>query len=150
MSISPIPSRPSPTTRTPRLATTAVLLAALSTFLLPGCKATPAYQGGTHPVLATYRFRTLTAQLPATMRVPAVMAAARQALADRGYAVQFNRTEDDGKLIALPPGGGDFDRTVVRADEAPDGTWVQITIEPGGGQPRARAILDGILTRLGM
>jgi hypothetical protein len=117
---------------------------------MTGCKATPGYQGGHRAILATYRFRTLTADLPATVRVPAVVAAARQALADRGYAVRPARTEDEGTLEATAPEASDFERVVVSARLTSGGTRVQVTVEPLGDQAESRAILDGILGRLGL
>jgi len=127
-----------------------LVAAALVVAGMSGCRATPAYQGGQRSVLATYRFRRLTADLPPTVRVQAVVAAARQALAHRGYAVTPGTTEDSGRVLATAPSAGMLESVEVSARIVPDGTRVEIIIDPLGNQVESRAILDAILARLGM
>jgi len=91
----------------------------------------------------------LGADLPPEVRVPAVVAAARTTLLERGYAVQDTTvTEEAGEVTALPPGGGWFDRVVVSVRQSPKGTRVRIT-SPLGQHTRSSAVLDGVLARLG-
>jgi hypothetical protein len=116
-----------------------------------GCKAKAGYQGAERDVLAAYGVRKLRTELPATVRVPAVVAAADAALRDRGYAVASSHaTEDTGRVEAEPRGAGPLKSVVVTARVIPDGTRVEVMLKPWGDEAKSRAILDGILVRLGL
>ena len=118
---------------------------------LPGCRATPAYQGNQRDVLATFRFRRLSADLPPTVRVPAAVAASKAALLSRGYTVtSATTTEDKGHVDAVPADPGILESISVDVRETPSATRVQIIAEPIGSQTRSRLILDSILTNLGL
>ncbi len=119
--------------------------------LLAACQGTPAYQGSQRDVLATFRVRRLTADLPGTVRVPAVVAAAKSALLSRGYTITSSTaTEDAGQVEAAPAEAGLFESMSVYIRQSSNGTKVQIIAEPIGNQTRSRAILDAMLTELGM
>ena len=101
-------------------------------------------------MLATYQGRRLTADLPAEVRVPAVIAAARATLMQRGYAIQSeSATEDEGSISAAPPDPGVLESVEVGVKRAASGTHIRIIAQPLGSQARSRAILDGILANLG-
>lgn len=126
----------------------ALMIAAVS---LPACKARPAYQGADRSIVAAYRIRKLRTELPPSVRVQAVVLAADAALRDRGYAVTSSRaTEESGHIEAEPRGAGDFESVEVTARVIASGTRIEIRINPWGDEPKSRAILDGILARLGL
>lgn len=125
--------------------------AALALASLGGCKAKSGYQGSDRDVLAAYGVRKLRTELPATVRVQAVVAAADAALRDRGYGVtKSHATEDAGRVEAEPRTAGPLQSVVVTAKVIPDGTRVEVLMKPWGNEAKSRAILDGILVRLGM
>lgn len=118
---------------------------------LGGCKAKAGYQGSDRDVMAAYGVRKLRTELPATVRVPAVVAAADATLRDRGYGVtKSHATEDSGRVEAEPRTAGPLHEIVVTAKVIPDGTRVEVLMKPWGNEAKSRAILDGILVRLGM
>jgi hypothetical protein len=118
---------------------------------LAGCKAVPAQQGRGRQITAVYWQGTLWADLPPTRRVQGVVAASDAGLRDRGYAVTAVRsTEDVGRVAAEPQTAGPLESVVVDVQLTDDGTRVAITVKPFGDQARSRAILDAILTRLGL
>lgn len=123
----------------------------LSILAMGGCQGTPAYQGAQRDVLATYRVRRLTADLPGTVRVPAAVAAAKRALYSRGYTVTSSRvTEDSGEVEAAPADAGILESISIDIRLRGAGTRVQIIAEPVGSQTKSRAILDAMLTELGL
>lgn len=116
-----------------------------------GCKARAAYQGSDRSVMAAYGLRKLRTELPPTVRVPAVVAAADAALRDRGYAVTSSHaSEDAGRVEGEPRGAGVLESVVVSARLVADSTRVEVVIKPWGDEPKSRAILDAILIRLGL
>lgn len=128
-----------------------VAAGALAIGCLPACKAKPEIQGEERSVVAAYGVRKLRTELPMTVRVPAVIAAADAALRDRGYAVRSSRTtEDSGRVEGLPRGAGPLKSVVVMARVVPDGTRVEVLLKPWGDEEQSRAILDDILVRLGL
>lgn len=129
---------------------TRILSAVLVTAAAVGCRSRPAVHGSDQSLVATYRARTLHAVLPATVRVQAVVAAADIALRDRGYAVTGSRSGEDAGTVEGRPADPRFMESVaVHARVVPEGTRVLVRFEPLGDESRSRAILDGILTRLG-
>lgn len=124
--------------------------AALSALVASGCSSSHAYQGRGGEVLATYAGRTLTAELPPTVRVAAVVAAARQTMLGRGYAVRSSSaTDENGRVVAERAGAGFAERVVVGAKVVRGGTRVSVTVEPLGDEAESRTILDAVLARLG-
>lgn len=124
---------------------------ALALALLVGCKAKPGAQGTDRTIMAAYGVRKLRTELPPTVRVQAVVAAADGALRDRGYGVKSSHaTEDSGRVVGEARGGGPLQSVVVLSRVVPDGTRVEVLLKPWGDEERSRAILDDILVRLGM
>jgi hypothetical protein len=116
-----------------------------------GCQGTPAYQGSQRDILATYRVRRLTADLPGTVRVPAVVAVGRAVLMSRGYTVTTaNATEDAGQVEAEPADAGILESISIDIRQRGAGVRVQIIAEPIGSQTKSRAILDAMLSELGL
>ena len=121
----------------------------MSVVVLAGCRAEPKWQGR-GDVLAVYQYTTLTAEFPDQIAVPAVMASAESALRARGYSVTHSETtRDRGNVIAKGPSPDLLEKVVVNARLSRLGTRVEIRMDPVGGEPRARAILDDMLMRLG-
>ena len=115
-----------------------------------GCAGKQAYQGSGSTV-ATYQGSTLSAILPAEHRVPTVLAAAEQALRDRGYTIVSNAsTEDAGTLIARPPRYNTYPRMQIQAMVVGAGTRIELGYQPFGNEEVCRATLDAILARLGL
>lgn len=126
------------------------VLGGLALFGTAGCNRYPQMQGQTG-VVAVYRYPTLTADVPETTRVPAVIAAAEETFRARGYSVlQSSSTEESGLVQALPPRTGDYPRLTVVAVRVPSGTQIRISQEPYGSQELSRSLLDGVLARLGL
>lgn len=102
-------------------------------------------------MLATYRFRTLTSELPGDVRVPSLVAASEAALRRRGYAVRSSTsTEFNGAVDAVRHNADDLESLQVRIDARSSGsTRIEIRSEPLGDQAESRAILDAILAELG-
>jgi len=125
---------------------------ALGIALLTGCQAQHAYQGPRHDVLASYRFRTLTCSVEREVRVPAVVAAAEATLRERGYSVTNSRaSEETGEVEGEPFDPKILESVVVKAKMSKrQSTTIDVRIEPLGDQVRSRAILDGILSNLGL
>lgn len=124
-----------------------LLLAALA---LSGCRATPAYQGSNQQVLATYHYRNLSADLPPDTRIPAIAVAARATLLERGYSIESESiTEDHADFSAVPPNPDLFESLDVTIKQTNGGPQVRVTAQPLGDQPKSRAILEGILAKLG-
>jgi hypothetical protein len=118
---------------------------------LGGCKGTQAYQGSQRDILATYRVRRLTADLPGTVRVPAVVAVGKAVLMSRGYTVTTaNATEDTGQLEAEPVDARILESISIDIRQRGAGVRVQIIAEPIGSQTKSRAILDAMLSELGL
>lgn len=116
-----------------------------------GCQARPAAAGPDGRQTATYRGRTLTADLPRQVRVPSVAAAAEVALRHRGYAVtKAPTTEDFARVEGEPPKAGWGERVVVRARQTSAYTRVEVIAQPLGDQVLSRSLLDEMLANLGI
>ncbi|MEQ9096730.1 MAG: hypothetical protein RIE32_10755 [Phycisphaerales bacterium] len=135
----------------------AALLIALAVpaapLLVGGCQTSERYQGESRTV-ATWKGRTLSAEVPDAVGVPGAHYAAVEALQARGYAIVADEaTADRGYLAARGPDGtvlGDYRRVVVRTALTPAAVGVEISLEPAGDEVAARAILDDVLRRLGL
>lgn len=127
------------------------LLVAGAGVLATGCSPVVKAHGRQGTVEATYARRTLSATLPASARVPAVIAAAEETVRARGYSVERSTaTEEVGVLVARPPRTTDFPVITIDADVVPGATRVRLTVSPFGDQEMSRSILDGTLQRLGL
>ncbi|MCC6677416.1 MAG: DUF3568 family protein [Phycisphaerales bacterium] len=123
------------------------LIAAAAT---AGCRSTVESQGKSR-TSAAYSTGTLSADLPSTVRVQAVIAAAESALRDRGYTIGTRRAaEDSGFVEGKLPRPGLLEKTKVEARVSGGGTRVLVKVEPWGDEAASRAILDDLLKRLGM
>jgi hypothetical protein len=101
-------------------------------------------------VMAAYTVSGLEAQLPAGVSVLAVRAAAEAELRSRGYAiVSSTGTKDRARVVARGAGERRGDELVVTSRLTARATG--IAVDPGflGDEASARAVLDGVLTRLG-
>lgn len=142
--------RPRPCAGRPRLTT---LLAAVTGLLalLPAGACAPAPT--THAdgwIAAGYRGRTLSADLPARLDVPAVMAAAELELRARGYTItRSDISLDRGLIEARWAGARTFEKLVVTSRASHTATRVTLTAEPFGDEAASLSILDGMLQRLG-
>ncbi len=138
-----------------RLAITAALPAVLSVAALMGslgaCATTEVQTQGDSRTQASYTLPKLSASLPEWVTPRAVAAAAEQTLRDRGYAVTSSSvTTDSVKVIAKEPNTGPLKRHVVKASWNRSGSTISVKSDPFGDETRSRAILDGILARLGL
>lgn len=119
--------------------------------VLAGCSSQQAYPQSDRKLVATFRGRSLTADLPGEIRVPSVAAAAELALRHRGYGVTRSQTtEDFVKIEGEGPQSGFCEKVVIRARQIPSKTRVEIVAEPLGDQTLSRSILDEMLAGLGM
>lgn len=116
-----------------------------------GCQTRNAAQGSDRTVIASYRGRELTADLPPHIRVPSIAAAAEATLRHRGYGITTKAsTEDYARVEGEGPRAGVLERVIVRARQTPGKTRVQIVAEPLGDQTLSRSVLDEILASLGL
>ncbi len=100
---------------------------------------------------AAFSGRKLNIDLPGTVRVPAVVAAANEALRARGYTITASEADEArGRVVGEPHGARLLEQVNVgvRADDG--ATVVSILYEPFGNQKKSRRILDDILGRLGL
>jgi hypothetical protein len=122
----------------------------LATLPLGACEPTIRQQGQ-GGLLASYSGMTLTANLPEPARVPAIIAAADGVVRSRGYGVSTQKaTEEEGRLLALPPGSASYPRVWIHAARIEGGARIEINPQPWGDEDLARSLLDGILSRLGI
>src|SRR5262245_36128212 len=139
-----------------KLRTAARLFALLlSSALLTACSSQARTQGSNQDTVATYhatyRGWTLTTNLPAEARVPAVVAAAEQTLRARGYTITTSdSTEEEGEVVAHPPRTNNLPRIVIASARGVSSTTVDMRVEPFGDQELCRSVLDGMLQRMGM
>lgn len=115
-----------------------------------GCQKSVGQHGRERDIEATYALRTLEAQLGPEIQVLTVSAAAEQALRARGYTVTRTRGGGDHARIEARAGGeGSFDKVVIETWQGAGFTGVSVTREPWGDEAVSRALLDGVLRRLG-
>lgn len=142
-------SRHMSATRTRTIARSAA--AVLAPLWLASCTSAEVQKQGTHQTEASYALRSLTAALPEWVTPQAVAAAAEQTFRDRGYAVTSAvSTTDSVRVVAREPNTGSLKKIVVSATWHGGGSSVSVTSMPLGDQLRSRAILDGVLARLGL
>ncbi len=107
-----------------------------------------AHEYGGQRVVAQYSGRTLFAELPSSVRVGAVIAAADENFRSHGYTVlDKDSTDDEGRCVAHAP-GKDITRVVVRSKRGAHGTEVTVVYEPFGEEELSRYHFDGILQHL--
>lgn len=117
-----------------------------------GCQPSVSSQGQRRDVMAAYQFRTLEARLGPEVQVLTVKAAAEQALRSRGYVIAAASGGNDRcRVVARSSGDGDWDQLVIESwvADRPPATVVTVTCEPWGNEALSRAVLDGVLNRLG-
>ena len=135
----------------PMSRTRILVVAAAALMSLAGCRST---KYAAHPyagqrVVASYSGRTLFAELPAGVRVPAVIAAADENFRSHGYTVsEKESTDEDGRCVGYAPGRQGLPRGVVRCKRGGHGTEVRIVYEPFGEEELSRYIFDGVLGHL--
>lgn len=125
-------------------------LLAAGLVMLAGCERQYSLHGNSEDrIVAAYRGRTLSADLPPRAEPAAVLAAAEQVFRGRGYTIVEHRsTKDEGMIAATPPGKATMPRMFVRAAPSKFGTLVELSYEPFGDERLSRSVLDGILERL--
>ena len=109
-----------------------------------------ATHGQDRRVMAGFAFGTLTANLPQTVSVSQVHAAAESVLLDRGYSIEGSAcTLDNARVRARSRVDGRDETTTIAARVIPSG--VRVAIEAGllGDEAVSRALLDDLLARLG-
>lgn len=135
-----------------RLRGTGMALCVLAGAFAPGsgCQ-TSIKQEGASRTAAAYSFGTLEADLPQSVRVPAVLGAADAALRRRGYSVPSGAaTEDRGEVRGEPSAQSDASSVRVNAWIVPGATRVGVKVGWVGDETLSRAILDEVLQRLGL
>ena len=128
------------------------MVAALVTVapLAGGCKARVEGAGKEREVEASYRFRSLSADLTDGVSVRAAAAAGESALRSRGYVVtRSDTTSDHARIEAKSHGAGTFSKVVFEARAIGGGSRVSVTSEPFGNESVSRSLLDAVLARLG-
>lgn len=118
--------------------------------LLSACQTTySSHQLGEQRVVAKYTGRTLFAEVPSTIRVPAVIAAADDVVRARGYTVlRTESTEERGMLASVPPAKDSIQQVVVRAETGDHGTAIRVSYEPFPDRQLCESIFDAILAKL--
>ena len=107
-------------------------------------------QGQRGEVMAGYTVEGLSAKLPAKVSVLAVRAATEAELRGRGYVITDSTgSQDRATIRARSSGEPRSGSTQVTVRLVPRAT--QIEVDPGwlGDEASARALLDGVLKRLG-
>lgn len=137
-------------TSSARLSTLACTAAA-ALLVVPSCATEQVETQGASRTSASYTLPKLSTSLPEWVTPRAVAAAAEQTLRDRGYAVTSSTaTTDRIKVVARAPNTGPLKRYVVKGEWTRNGSSVSVKCDPLGDEVRSRAILDGILARLGL
>jgi hypothetical protein len=142
-------------TKPSRLTTAALFcltlaLAGVPSWIASGCAPQVNRHGDTR-IPAAYTGRTLSARLPAEIRVPEVIAAFTAVLDERGYSVQSSTvTEESGHIVAHAPRFDNYPRVNIRAMQATTATVVELTNEPFGDQEQCRSLLAAALAKLGL
>ncbi|MCC6321026.1 MAG: hypothetical protein IT438_06260 [Phycisphaerales bacterium] len=141
--------------------------AAVLTVALGGCAAHPEPvarepvrgQAPRREVTAAYSGGTLKTSLDPAFNVLVVHAAAESALRARGYSITSSTgSADHARITARSAGSGVGLRTilgdiaveqvVVDTVASSDSTDMRVRFEPWGDEPRSRAVMDAVLTRL--
>lgn len=114
-----------------------------------GCRSSYS-EVGKSQVWAEYSYGTLSADLPAGVRVPAVVAAAESSLKQRGYSVASRRaTAEEGAVEGKASAGGVGDDVDVGVRAVNAATRVRVRVGLVGDEARSRGILDDVMRRLG-
>ncbi|MCW5769735.1 MAG: hypothetical protein KIT19_13740 [Phycisphaeraceae bacterium] len=129
----------------------AMRCAIIALLVAAGCNSADVQTQGSRQTEASYSVRSLTASLPEWVTPQAVAAAAEQTFRDRGYTVSSAvATTDSVRVVAREPNTGPLKKHIVQATWNRAGSSVSVTTTPLGDQVRSRAILDGVLSRLGL
>lgn len=131
-----------------RMALLAVTLGSLA--FIAGCKTTySAHMLGDQRVVAKYSGRALFAEVPETVRVPAVIAAADEVARARGYTVlKKESTEENGILTVVPPARDSITQLVIHADRVDVGTAIRISYQPFPDRQLCESFFDAILAKV--
>lgn len=122
----------------------------LAAAVLPACTATYS-NAGSSETLTEYHLGTLKADLPPSVRIPAVMAAGQATLRHRGYSVSSSRiTADAGRIEGESPSSSPLGSASVWAEAVPTGTRVGVKVGLWGDEDASRSILDDMLRRVGL
>lgn len=127
-----------------------LLLALALCFVGSGCQTTySSHLLGEQRVVAKYTGRSLFAEVPSTVRVPAVIAAADEVARARGYTVlKTESTEEAGMISSVPPAKDSIQQVIVHANTGDHGTVIQVTYSPFPDRQLCESIFDAILARL--
>jgi len=110
----------------------------------------PGWQGRT-PIRASSLGQGLTSALPAETPIPAVVAAARDVLGERGLVVtESSSTLDHGRVLARPGYTGAVREVSVTVDRARTNTRLRVAAGWGEGEAIERDVMEKILTRLAL
>lgn len=127
-----------------------ISLAAGVAVVAGGCQTTYSqHQLGEMRVVAKYGGRSLFAEVPDSVRVPAVIAAADEVVRGRGYSVlRKEATEEVGVLASVPPAKDTIQRVMVHAEKGDHGTSIRVAYEPFPDRELCESIFDAILAKL--
>ncbi len=131
-----------------RIAFFAVVAGTLTLFA--GCKTTySTHQLGEQRIVAKYSGRALFAEVPETVRVPAVIAAADEVARARGYTVlKKETTEENGIITVVPPARDSITQLVIHADRVDVGTAIRISYQPFPDRQLCESFFDAILAKV--
>jgi hypothetical protein len=131
-----------------RLACIAVALGAMAFFA--GCKTTySTHQLGDQRIVAKYSGRALFAEVPETVRVPAVIAAADEVARARGYTVlKKETTEEKGIITVVPPARDSITQLVIHAERVDVGTSIRVSFQPFPDRQLCESFFDAILAKV--
>lgn len=132
------------------LRTVFLVVAAGALAFSAGCKTTySSHQLGEQRVVAKYNGRALFAEVPETVRVPAVIAAADEVARSRGYTVlKKESTEEAGYISVVPPARDAITRLVIHADRVDVGTSIRVSYEPFPDRQLCESFFDAILAKV--
>ncbi|MCA9304510.1 MAG: hypothetical protein KC996_10345 [Phycisphaerales bacterium] len=130
-------------------------LAIAGAALCAGCRGGPelretrAWHGQT-PIMASYQWGKLTADLPPGTDMSAVMGVTRALLYRQGHIIEsYSVSPQGGTMVALSGGNAPYNR--IRVDTAFEGSTVMLRIGvTPSDENRARVVLESILEELGM
>lgn len=132
-----------------------ILLSLLPILLLASCRGGPEFREtrawhGQTPILASYHWGKLTADLPPGTDISAVMGITRAVLYRQGHIIEsYSVSPQGGTMTALSGGNAPYDR--IRVDSAFEGSTVMLRIGvTPSDENRARVVLETILAELGL
>jgi hypothetical protein len=119
--------------------------------LLGGCARPIVGRHGQTGLEALYHGRTLTADLPLSVPVPSVAAAAEQHLRATGWTITASDvTNQRARVVARPPDDRLAGRMEMVATREARTVHLMLEVEPFGSEAVSRSVLDGMVRRLGL